>query len=99
MSTQNYVHSDILPSNWQCRIEHDQGIEYYELRFSSDNNVEGWLKRSNSTCPVNVFTACLIQNHNLFEIEKDDESFTAACVGNHLIAFIDDQLMVFNKVA
>ena len=99
MKPEKLVKTKLQLSHWKCSDELENDIEYYELRFTSDKEVEGWIKKSGSLNPERMFHAFLMWNQNLMIIHKDQESFIAIPIGNQLIATIDDELMVFDKVA
>ncbi|MCY3998673.1 MAG: hypothetical protein OXC92_00060 [Flavobacteriaceae bacterium] len=99
MRSEKLTKSKFQASNWQCSVEVEKDVEYYELRFTSDKDVEGWIKKTDAINPEFIFSAFLIWNQNLIVIQKNEESFIAIPIGNQLIANIDDELMVFSKVA
>ncbi len=99
MRTKKNIKSKFYSSNWQCSVKVEKDVEYYELRFISDKDVEGWVKKTDAINPEFIFSAFLMWNQNLIVIQKNEESFIAIPIGNQLIANIDDELMVFSKVA
>ncbi|MCY4161119.1 MAG: hypothetical protein OXE77_04555 [Flavobacteriaceae bacterium] len=99
MRSEKLIKTKLRSSNWKCSDEMENDVEYYELRFTSDRDVEGWIKKFGVLNPECVFRAVLVWNQNLVVVQKDEESFIAIPIGDQMIASIDDDLMVFKKVA
>lgn len=94
----NSITSDIYSSTWRCEARLEEDIEYYELRFTNQNIVEGWLKENDSSTTIKMFKADFVVDKSLLEVSNGDESFTAARIENQIVAVIDDNIMIFSKI-
>ena len=58
---------------WKCSSNIETEAAYYKLFFSTENEVEGWVKFKPETEETNVFKAAYNKSKNLLEFKKGKE--------------------------
>ena len=84
-------------SVWKCSSNIESEAAYYKLFFSTENEVEGWVKYKSETEETNVFTAAYNKSKNLLEFKKGKEFFVGICHKNQITALIDGRSLKFVK--
>ena len=84
---------------WKCDSNLESDATYYKLFFSSENEVEGWVKYKAHSNETNVFTATYSKSKNLVEFKKENEFFVGICNKNEITAMIDGRSLHFIKTA
>ena len=85
-------------TQWRCKGQTKEGIEYHELRFISSTQVEGWSKESGENQAEQMFIATFTIQDNHIIFERKEDSFKAVKAKDALLAFVDGSVMVFHKV-
>ena len=84
-------------SVWKCNANIESDATYYKLFFSSESEVEGWVKYKTDSEETNVFTAAYNKSKNLLEFKKGKELFVVICHKNKISAMIDGRSLQFFK--
>jgi hypothetical protein len=84
-------------SVWKCNANIESDATYYKLFFSSEIEVEGWVKYKTDSEETNVFTAAYNKSKNLLEFKKGKELFVGICHKNKISAMIDGHSLQFFK--
>lgn len=84
-------------SVWRCNSNIEPDAAYYKLFFSTENEVEGWVKYKTNTEETNVFTAAYNKSKNFLEFKKGKEFFIGIYHKNQITALIDGRSLNFLK--
>ena len=91
-SNRELTHSQLI-----CEATGDTNASFYMLRFTSQGNVEGWVKYADCKEEVKVFSASYVKEKNLLKFYKHDDVFVAVFSKEKIAAVIDGQTMNFTR--